>query len=376
MSEDEATSFWALLEELTRESDEDIDERIWQHLPNVQRRIQHSRRCGYGVGYEWIFEPNKVDIEWPPSAVQTRYQGKHFWYGVDHLFRGIGQDEIENIMAQAETGVAVEEDNYLERVTRVQETIYDHNVVCGGIPSPEEMVGTYDVIFYAAEYKFILRHHRTSCGTLTLASEFDDQENGNKILRGTVKMDPKVCQDLDVVPFGGSFAFVETERYQRLVTPKHNDRSRSVHETPTVAGVIQIQVSEAPQGTFEMRYGRVTPNIFKGEFKQLKQKVALCLQRDCPMPWGDDDVPLRTTWVRDVEECMDQNKVRKECCLLWMRRLLEPSLPGEVLCRIQEFVSPPQFLILEEDDWVMGIVWSGGLPSFSANSCLVVRQRR
>ncbi|CAB9522530.1 expressed unknown protein [Seminavis robusta] len=378
MSNAKPTSFWTLIKSLTRVSvNDDIDEEIWRHLPDINNRIQDSAKRAFGVGYEWILEPNKVDIEWPPAAVQTRYNGKHFWYGTDHLFQGVPWDELESIMAQALEGVSVEEDNYLERVTRVQESLVKHNE--RGIPSRQEMEGTYDIIYYAGEYKYFLRHHRTSRGTLTLTSI--RQENGNDCLQGTVAMDPQVSNDMDIIPHGGNFTFVETDRYQRVVTPKerNNDRRRSssVNDNTTVAGVIQIQVTQAPEGTLDMRYGRVTRNVFRGEFKQLQQRVALGLLRDCPLPWGEDDEsPRRVTVERNVEECLEENQKKKETCLLWMRRHLEPSLPPEVVRRVQEFLSPPPFLVLEENDWVLGMVWSGGLPSYSANSCLVVRKRR
>ena len=368
---DKATSIWNFLQDKTTVSDDDYEE-------IMQARLK-ARLQAYGVGYEWILEPNKVDMEWPPTAVQTRYGGNYFWYGEDYLFR----DFVRTLKEEATPEVMeVEEDNYLERVTHNVFGESESQQPSTKDVSPEE--GIYDIIFYAAEYTYLLRHHRTTRGSLTLSYD------KNNRLQGEIKMDDIVQNDLDIVPYGGDFTFVETNRFQRVVTPKHEDRrSHSVHETPTSCGVIQIQVSQAPNGTLEMRFGRVTPNVFKGEFKQLKQRIALRQQQDCPMPWGggndNDEVepPLRTTPQdrhynqRAVEECIQQNRRHLEHGLLWMRNHCHhlPTLPTEVLSRIQEFLSPPPYLILEENDWVLGVVWSGGLPSYSANSCLVVRKR-
>jgi hypothetical protein len=199
-------------------------------------------------------------------------------------------------------------------------------------------------------------------------------------------MDPQMIRDIDIVPYGGNFTFIETDRYQRMVTRKHI-HSTSTNETteppiPTAAGVISVKVTQAPDDLLPMRYGgHITPNVFMGELKLVRNDMAVGLLQDCPQPWGEskarDNVTRSSipTASRSIAECQALIQQRKENCLLWMRRHLNPSLPPEVIERIDEFVSPPPFFFLEQDDLVLSVDWSGGLPSYSAHSCLIARRR-
>jgi hypothetical protein len=207
------------------------------------------------------------------------------------------------------------------------------------------------------------------------------------VLQGTVEMDPQMSRDIDIVPYGGNFTFIETDRYQRLVTRKHIHRTNTNNTTseppiPTAAGVISVQVTQAPHELLPMRYGgHITPNVFMGELKLIRKDIAVGLLQDCPQPWGEskarDNVTRSSipTASPSVADCQDLIQKQKEICLLWMRRHLNPPLPSEVIERIDEFVSPPPFFFLKQDDLVLSIDWSGGLPSYSAHSCLIARRR-
>ncbi|CAB9525382.1 expressed unknown protein [Seminavis robusta] len=434
-------SFWSFLVQKAFLLDEDVE----RQMPLIQARIRRSATRAVGVGYEWVTEPEKCTIEWPASLTQNHRSSRYFWYGHDHLFRGLSATSVAFIKGCASSeehastagaasqhtgttgsaggfmpGIVVEEDNYFERVEHIQESSFTNRndpLIEGLLPSCQFMEGTYDIIYYGGEYKYFLRHHRTARGTLTLKTASvvqqptdtqgqqptDANTSANAttnttttttttttterhVLQGTVEMDPQMSEEIDVVPYGGNFSFVETDRYQRMVTRKHIHRTTPQEEPsqpPTAAGVVSLKVTSAPTELLPMRYGgQITPNVFVGEMKLLRQEMAIGLLQDCPQPWGEskarDNVTRSSTPAtanRSVADCQTMMQKRKDTCLLWMRRHLS-ILPPEVVVRIDEFVSPPPFFFLQQDDVVLSVDWSGGLPSYSAHSCLIARRRR
>ena len=141
----------------------------------------------------------------------------------------------------------------------------------GGLPSPSDVSGTYDILFYAGDMENCMRHHRTAKGTLTHSSSSIPRDNDESkawevasYLVGTVDMHPGMDL-LDVIPFGGDLKFEETERVQslartewsrketgivkdeNLVSPAYKQVDNSAKDVDAT-GVIKIKVTDTPVG--------------------------------------------------------------------------------------------------------------------------------
>lgn len=123
-------------------------------LRALEDRRREARRLAFGVPYQWITEP-------APDA-------EYHWFAHDHYFEGASAAELKRIQKEEGAKSLVEREDADDSIIRCADD--GKRFPKSGLPSAKEMQGAYDIVFYAAEYMYEVRHHRTARGSLVLSA--------------------------------------------------------------------------------------------------------------------------------------------------------------------------------------------------------------
>jgi hypothetical protein len=367
--DDEATSsddegFWSFVRRtrpmsFSEETEERIDKR--------QKRVCTKK---FGISYEWITEPH----EW-----RSGHGGQYFFSTTDGLFQGVPKDDFDEIIGKIPDGkatfLAPEDAVYSDRPYRDingETLIPDHLFSSSNLPRAKDMEGEYDIIFYAGEAsQYLGKHHRTARGTVNLSCNSSGQIIGN------VTMHP-CMEDIDVIPFGGNYSFVEKSRVQRK---GKGDYDFFPGDATLPTGVINIEVTDRPYGLcvndgYDLR--NLAPALKHmapfGELRIFREKVGAGITNQIPGGAWDNNtynslVPFRNS---EEAETLNTSHYRRTCSWLHRHTILDEASSVHV----GRFLCPPPVLFFEEGDIQLDINWKRVAPGcYNACSSIIARRR-
>lgn len=354
-------SFWTYIRRTRKYSlDSDEEERIDKR----QRRVCLK---GYGISYDWITQ----SIWWSS-------RDGHHWENSDGLFRGVPLDDFKALADHfSETMQKSDIKEYHERERDKpywdrchNYSIPDHIFKDSNLPTPEELAGEYDIIYYAGELTQLLgRHSRTAQGTLKLSVETD--KDGMSVVGGTVKMHP--CMEMiDVIPFGGNYQFVEDSRAQR---PGPGEGDDNLGDVTLLTGVITIKVTQPPDGTTTKRYYKPEDEAENwGEMRIFRERVGASIIDQVPRGSWSDQIPEAVHDFSSTQQAEDLNKAHfaKTCSWLHKHTVLDTAAAFQV----GRFVCPPPVFFFEPGDIELDIGWNSVVGSgHNCSTCVIARRR-
>ena len=364
---DEASSddegFWSYVRR-TRPVSEEIEERE-EHFDKRQRRVCTK---GFGVSYQWITDVHE----------RRTSAGYHVWSTVDGFFQGVSREDFDEVMGNfpdpkllkiQDDAVSLFDKPY--RDINGDLSVPDNLFGTSNLPRAKDMEGEYDIIFYAGEAsQFFGQHHRTARGTVNISCNSVGQLSGN------VTMHP-CMEDIDVIPFGGNYSFVERTRVQR----KGQDMDFYPGDTTLPTGVIKIDVTDCPYGSctydgFDLRnlapaLRNMAPN---GEIRIFREKVGAGITNQIPGGAWDETIYESLVPFRNTEEAETLNRVHYEQTCSWLHR--HTILDEATAVHVGRFLCPPPVLFFQEGDIQLDIDWKRVAPSCClANSSIIARRR-
>ena len=335
-------SLWSLIRgRIDRLDHAQVQQILNENRQNLEERSALARKLAFGVEYQWQI----TDIT------------------AEHFFQGASPAELEQLEADPEMhmcGLRIGVFTYSfpsRRPTWTACTSYpDAFFPNSGLPTTDEMIGTYDIIYYAGSFcgherkVGSLVHYQTARGTLNLNS-------ARGVLEGSITMDPRM-ETLDVIPFGGNSAFRETGRIQSC-------KNQWPQKLKPANGIISITVIQPPDGlvTHNSDGERID---FQGEIRIFKQKTPTGLSLG-----GESFVVFEN--LEEAENLMEN--YRSTTCS-WLHN--HTGLPAEVTRLIGEFRCPPPVFFFEEGDLCLDFNWSNHMyinPELHCVSSVIARRR-
>ncbi len=359
VGEDEG--FWSFVRRarpiggFSKETEERIDKR--------QRRVCTK---GFGITYEYITQI----LGW-----RSGDGGQYEWESIDGFFGGVSQDDFDEVMGKfsgadlevLEGEAAADSDRPYETIN--YETLITDHLFSDSNLKTEDIEGDYDIIFYAGEaIQYFGKHHRTARGTVNISC------NSSGRLTGNVTMHP--CMDeIDVIPFGGNYSFVERSRVQR----KSKDYISEEPMLPT--GVVKIEVTHSPYGLC-MNDGRDLRDLAPalrhmapvGELRIFREKVGAGITNQIPGGAWDETLYWSLVHFENTEEAEDLNRTHYERTCSWLHKYTALDKASSV--HVGRFLCPPPVLFFEEGDIQLDIDWKKVAPGCcNVNSCIIARRR-
>ncbi len=351
MDEADDEGFWSFVRR-TR-PDDTFSEETEERINKRQRRVCTR---GFGVSYKWITE---------------QHEGVR-WSTVDGFFHGVSKEDFDEIRGKFPDAEFLEGEDEVcsDRPYHdgYEELIPDHLFRSSNLPKVKDMEGEYDIIFYGGDaHQYFGKHHRTARGTVTISSNSSGQ------LTGDVKMHP-CMEEIDVIPFGGNYSFVERCRAQRKGTRQNFDFLPGDSTLPT--GVIKIEVTESPYGLCKNDgYNLKKDLIPNGEIRIFSEKVGAGITNQIPGGAWDDEIYQSLVPFRNSEEAEALNRAHYEQTCSWLHKYTTLDKASSV--HVGRFLSPPPVLFFEEGDIQLDIDWKRVAPGcYNAYSCIIARRRR
>lgn len=298
------------------------------------------------------------------------------WYDFDHFFEGASSAELEP--QDLELGFPTvdvrqyEEENYIDTI----ETFPDSFFPSSGVPLSDEMVGAYDIVYFAADAGCSsLFHHRTARGPLSLSVSRDG------MLMGEIEMDSSM-DPLAVVPYGGNFEFRETDRFQRTFRREPMNLLRGgVHVATALwgrselTGVIKMEVHRPPKGLFLQDHDD-NPVRFSGELRVFDKRTPTGLLLDSHRDSSMAMFRHSHVTFENLQEAEELVQHHRQVTCSWLHN--HTILPLGVTRLVGEFLCPSPVFFFEEGDLCLDFGWSEGVPDTvkPCHSCVVARRRR
>lgn len=350
----------------------------------TKNRIEKRQRLvctrGFGVNYDWITVP---------LGHTSNNGGQYDWASVDHYFGGVNREEFDEVISRFSVIELKREDGagavmnipYLDVISYDKTGFMDYEDYriipdhlfkseSSNLPKPQAMEGTYDIIYYSGDASYFLGvHYRTARGTVVLSTF--NSEQGTPVIKGSVTMHP-CMEEIDVIPFGGNYSFVEKARVQR--EGRNDDRDDDDEQPSQPTGVIKIQ-AQPPEGLCTNDGRRAWSEkeiVHEGELRIFREKVGAAIANQFPrrpsMP------PLREVFFNSTEDAEELNKEHSAKTCSWLHKY---TMLDESACsKIGEFVCPPPVLFFMEGDIQIDINWRNIAPQcHSANSYVIARRR-
>jgi len=346
-------------------------------VERIDKRQELVCMRGLGISYEWISGP----YSW-----RSGDGGQFEWSSVDGLFQGVSKEEFDRVLsrfssvklnpllphsaadADAEKKEAWEMDTPYLDAMYLEKLIPDHLFGSSNLPTPKEMEGDYEIIYYAGETDAFAEHHRTARGTLTITCSVG--ERGTPVISGTVTMHP-CMEEIDVIPFGGNFGFVEECRVQR--EGQGDDDYPGDTTTPT--GIIKIKVTDPPYGLCKNNGYRSIGNfVLHGELRVFRQKVGAGITSQVPFGmYRNDQIPRSIVPFSSTEEAEALNKAHYQSTCSWLHKYT--ILDEASALHVGRFLCPPPIFFFQEGDIQIDIDWKDvATCCCCTKSCIVARR--
>lgn len=178
-------------------------------------------------------------------------------------------------------------------------------------------------------------------------------------------------EEIDVIPFGGNYSFVERCRFQR----KGQELDFLPGDTTLPTGVIKIEVTESPYGLCKNDgYFLEKDFIPDGEIRIFSEKVGAGITNQIPGGAWNDEIYQSLVPFRNSEEAEALNRAHYEQTCSWLHKYTTLDKASSV--HVGRFLCPPPVLFFEEGDIQLDIDWKTVAPMCCyANSCIIARRR-
>jgi len=278
-------------------------------------------------------------------------------------------------------------------------------------PNYHSLAGTYDIVFYFAQWNGDYIHHRTTKGTLTLS--VSNQESvyckerrrfirrtiprGGETLKGIVRIDDAVKQGDRIYMGWYNFSFLQNNlRFRVVIDPAfqidltkeqirkanaeidihvkgcHDDSKESLDYFKSVSGLTDL--SKQPS----LRKGgqRRDISMHRGRIKLVAQRGPLRIKKKQSSTYKKKEKcsknPLQDkSQFCSVKDAEKEYKKYMDVDNSWLSRHID--LPKDVLSVIHQFICPPPVFFFEEGDLWIEVDWN--FRQGDLNSIFVARKR-
>ena len=258
-------------------------------------------------------------------------------------------------------------------------------------PSYHSLAGTYDIVFYFAQWNGDYIHHRTTKGTLTLSASNEESisckerrrfirrtvPRGGETIEGTVQMDDIVKQG-DRFSMGRyNFAFLQNDlRYRIVIDPtfqidlsQEQIRKANAEIDIHVKGCQKQPIRKSPfaNNNVSMHRGRIKLVAQRAplQIRKNQTKECACIRRD------SNNIEQETVQFKSVDEAEETLEYYTDVDNSWLSKYI--NLPKDVLSVIHQFICPPPVFFFEKGDLWVEVDWN--FRKGDLNSIFVARKR-